>query len=205
MRAIISFVAAIVAAVPCSAQEAAKPAENPDKAADYYPTKAGTKWHYVGELNNGRKFLFLCQVAKVEEVDGKPRARVETVVNGQLRSAEQIGTDASGVFRYRSEDAPISPPAPLLKYPVKEGETWTAEFKVGDRPSTLNGKTGKWEKVVVPAGTYQAIPVEIDMKTGDFNVHMISWFVPGVGIIKQTVQNQGFVVKRELHQYEAGK
>ena len=204
MRAIICFIVVFLVALPCHAQEAAKKEEVRDKTADYYPMKAGTKWHYIGELPNGRKFVFLTQIAWTKQVDGRPMARVETIVGGHLKSAEEIGIDAAGIFRYSEDGDAISPPAPLLKFPIKEDATWTTELNIRDKTAKMTGKTGKWEKVVVPAGTYRAIPVQIEMTVEDFHMQTTSWYAPGVGIVKQTVERQGQQVKRELSKYEAG-
>jgi hypothetical protein len=201
MRAIAGFVVVILATLSCRGQEA----KSPDKPADYYPLKVGNKWHYLVELGNGRKVVFLYQIVKIENVDGKRRARVEMVVNGEVKGTEHIGVDGAGVFRYRINEQPISPPACLLKYPVKEGETWTTETKVGDQPVTMSAKTGIHEEVQVPAGKYRAISVKTDRTENGIPVRVTSWFAPDVGMIKQLVEMRAGNIKMELLKLEPGK
>jgi hypothetical protein len=209
MRAITGFVVVLLVTLPSSAQETGRKVEVQAKTPDYYPLKAGSKWHYVGELSNGRKFMFLCQVSKIEEDAGKRLVRVETIVNGGLMSAERVYVDAGGVFRDQTDGSPVSPPECLLKYPVKEGESWTSKFKNGDESVTVEAKAGKLEEVQVPAGKYRAIAVQSEMTGSESTVRVTTWFAPGVGIIKQSIENQGarrgFQVKRELAKYEDGK
>ena len=167
--------------------------------------KVGNKWHYLVELGNGRKVVFLYQIAKIEDVDGKQLARVEMVINGEIRGTEQIGVDAGGVFRHRINHIPMSPPACLLRNPIKEGETWKAEIKLGDEPVSMTAKTGIHEEVKVPAGTYRAISVAIDKKEGGTQARITSWFAPGVGIVKQSIVMQGGNITMELMKFENSK
>jgi hypothetical protein len=204
MRAITGFVV-LLATVPGLAQQPEKKAETQDKPADYYPMKVGNKWHYLVELGNGRKVVFLYQIAKIDTVDGKQRARVEMVVNGEVRGTEQIGVEDGGVFRYRINEIPISPPACLLKWPVKEGESWTTEMKLGDQPVTMSAKAGTREELKVPAGTYRAISVAIDKIEGASRARITSWFAPKVGIVRQSIEMQGGNINMELMKFENSK
>jgi hypothetical protein len=205
MRAIAGFVFVLLATLPCLAQQSGQKAETQDKTADYYPLKVGNKWHYLVVLGNGRKVVFLYQITRIEDVDGKRLARVEMVVNGEIKATEQIGVDASGVFRHRYHEIPISPPACILKYPVKEGETWKSEMKVGDQPATMIAKTGIREEVKVPTGTYQAIPVVIDRAEDKARTRITSWYAPDLGLVKQSIEMQGGNINMELLKFEPGK
>ncbi len=205
MKAITGLVVLLLATLLCRAQQSGQKAETKDKAPDYYPLKVGNKWHYLVVLGNGRKVVFLHQITKVEEVNGKRLARMETVINGEIKNIEQIGVDVAGVFRYRSDDLPITPPACLLKYPVKEGESWTAELKIGDNPVTTNVKVGNIEEVQVPAGKYQAISVRNEMTVDGSPVRITSWYAPEVGMIKQSIERQGGDFNLELMKRETGK
>ncbi len=205
MKAIAGLVVMLVAALPCQAQQTSPKAETKEKTPDYYPLKIGSKRHYLVEVGNGRKVVFMYQIAKVENTDGKRLARVEMVVNGEVKSVEEIGIEGGGIFRYRTNDVPISPPECLLKYPVKAGETWTAETKTGDQPGTLRASTGNKEEVEVPAGKYQAISVKTEMTSSGSRVRITSWFAPDVGIVKQMIEMQSGQITMELLKLEPGK
>ena len=205
MKSITSLVVVLLATLTCRAQEPVQKAEPPHKTPDYYPLKVGNKWHYLVVLSNGRKVVFLHQITKIEDVDGKRMARVETVVNGEIKSTEQICANADGVFRYRTDDVPYTPPACILKYPVKEGETWSAKLKIGDMPADVSSKSGSKEEVQVPSGTFQTIPVKTEMLASGSRVKITSWFAPEVGIVRQLIERQAGSVNMELLKFEAGK
>jgi hypothetical protein len=205
MKAITGLVVVLLATLPCPAQQSSQKAETKDKTPDYYPLKVGSKRHYLVEVGNGRKVVFLYQITKIENIDGKRLARVEMVVNGEIKTTEYIGIDAGGVFRYRTNDVAISPPECILKYPVKEGDTWTAEMKTGDQPGTMTAKTGKKEEVRVPAGKYEAISVTTEMTSAGSRVRIISWFAPEVGIVKQSIEIKSGHIPMELFKFEPGE
>ena len=65
---------------------------------DYYPLKAGTKWHYhttTGDGNEGR-LLWTC---KIEKIDDKPLARLEALKDGVPLVSEHMSSNPQGVFR----------------------------------------------------------------------------------------------------------
>jgi hypothetical protein len=75
----------------------------------------------------------------------------------------------------------------LLKFPVKTGESWENEYRVGEEMAKLTCRVGS-EEVEVPAGKYQAVTAHLDVI--DVNGRKTSityWFAEGVGVVKQTV------------------
>ena len=87
-----------------------------DKAPDYFPLKAGTKWSY--ELNQGgKKIKINSQIAKVEKIDGKSLSLFETTINGEVAATEHLATTEAGRFppsgqRHRAFAADLHPQVP---------------------------------------------------------------------------------------------
>jgi hypothetical protein len=199
MKAINGVLVLLLAALPGMAQEAAP------KAHDYYPLKAGSKWSYQVDFGNGQKAAVVYQVTKIEDVNGKPQAVVEQLINGEVRATEYVGVDTGGVYKYRYNGVELSPPVCLLRFPIKSGSTWETETKTGTQQITIKAEAGGEEEVQVPAGKYKAVSVKIKTKVKTSEVNTTYWFAPDVGIIRESTSIPGGTVKMELTKFEAGK
>src|SRR5436309_8666713 len=107
MKAITGvFVMFLVSLAGC-AQQTQPPAAELAKAKappNYYPLKVGSKWHYQVEVGNGQKAVIVNQIAKIENIDGKDLARLETVVQGNIQATEHLSSNGQGIFRNRYND-----------------------------------------------------------------------------------------------------
>jgi hypothetical protein len=212
MKTMVSTLVVVVLAVISTAsrsQTIDKGAEVPSagkskaKAAIYYPLKAGTKWHYQLDTSDGQKIQLTSQIGGVDNVDGKDLARLEIFANGQkLPQTEHLESRDDGVYRVRMNNADISPPICLIKYPVKPGQTWGAETTTGGQKMKVDCSEGKAEEVQVPAGKYQAIPCTFVATVGPAKFTTVFWFAEGVGIVKQRSEQGPQTVTMELTKYE---
>jgi len=205
MKAIIGVLVVLLASLPGLTQEAAQKTQTSDKTPDYYPLKVGTKWEYQLDVGKGQKFTVVYQIAKVENVNGKPQAVMEQLVNGEVQATEHVGVEPGGVFKYRFKEVEVSPPVCLLKYPVKEGLSWETETKIGGKQLTVSGREGGTEEIQVPAGKYRAISAKIDTAVDGQKVSTTYWFAPDVGIVKQSMGIPGLTFSMELLKFEPGK
>ena len=141
---------------------------------------------------------------KLETVDGKSLALLETVVGGNVTNTEHLAATDKGVYRYRVDGTELSPPVCVLKYPLKKNETWETESIIANEQVKVKGKVIDAEEVTVPAGTYKTFRVEIETSVAGMQATLTFWVAPDVGIVKQTIDGSGkdFV---ELTSFEAGK
>jgi hypothetical protein len=203
MKAIATIGILLVAALPGWAQApSAKPTK--DKVPTYYPLKVGSKWHYQVDAGEGRKVLIVNQIAKIENIDGQNLARLETVANGEVKATEHLSSNDQGVFRNRYNGMEVTPPVCLLKYPIKEGQSWETETKAGEQQLTVSGREGRAE-IQVPAGKYQTVTCLIETSVNGMKISTNYWFAPDVGVVKQTIDLGGRVVNMELVKFEDGK
>ena len=151
MRWVAGIFIVIATALPDGAQ--APPAQK--NVPDYYPLKPGATWTYDLDPGNGRKIRVTNQIARIETIDGKSMARVETVINGRVALTQHLLSTPEGVFRCRMSDADVSPPLCFLKYPFKEGETWKAEPVIGNEHSQMSFKNGRHEELTSSATRYR--------------------------------------------------
>jgi hypothetical protein len=187
----------------------AKPAQSTDKDAstskikDYYPLKVGTKWHYQLDPGNGQKVQITSQIGGIESIGGKDLARLEVLANGRkLPATEYLQRTERGVFRVRMNNVEITPPICLIKYPLKEGQSWGGETATGEQRMKVECSEGKSEEINVPAGKYRAVPCTVVVIAGGAKFTNVFWFAEDVGIVKQRTEIGPQVVVMELTKYE---
>ncbi len=205
MRSIISVLIVLALSLPGAAQQPAQKAKTKEKTPAYYPLKVGTKWHYSVDSGNGQKVNVVIQIAKIETIDGKGLARLESVVNGEVKATEHVGVETGGIFRYRFNGVEFTPPLCLLKYPVKDGDTWETETKIGAQQITVSGKEASQRNLEVPAGKFDTISSKIENTVGGNKISTTYWFAPEVGIVRQLVNMPDRSVNMELVKFEEGK
>jgi len=176
------------------------------KAPNYYPMKVGTRWYYQLDAGNGQKLELVSEIGGVDTVDGKSLARLEVAANGKkLPTTEHLRSDDNGVYRVRMNQMEVSPPICLIKYPLKEGQTWGGETSAAGQKMKVDCSEGKPEEVQVPAGKYQAIPCTIMVTQGPVKLKNVFWFAENVGIVKQRSEIGPQTVTLELKKYEEAK
>jgi hypothetical protein len=172
------------------------------KPKPFFPTQVGTKLVYrvnfrgnekvltkvvtAAENKGGRTFVILSStlVDKAEAVPtaGKPAQEV-------LPSYTKFCLSEDGVVVVARKDPGSNswqekdPPCWEFKEPAKPGAVWKT-----DNPSekyTRTCRVGKSERITVPAGTFEAIPVSIDaVHQGSQYPPQTIWFTRGLGFIK---------------------
>ena len=201
MRWIAGIVILIATAIPVGAQ--APPAQK--TLPDYYPAKAGAKWTYDLDPGNGRKIRVTNQITRIETINGKAMARLDTVINGRVIVTQHLLSTPEGVFRCRLSGSDVSPPLCFLKYPFKEGEAWKAEPVIGNEHSKMSFKSGSHEELKSAAAKYQAISVACEINADRAQIKIKSWYAPDIGMVKDVREFGDTTVTMELVSFEAGR
>ena len=206
MRNAIGYFGAAVVLMLGMQSPVARAADESKPGQDYFPLKAGSQWIYTGEVN-GQKISMTNRIAKMENIDGQSLARLETL-NGQMDvvANEHLSSNAKGIFRHRMNGIEIDAPFCILKYPVKPGESWKIDSKVGN--DLVSGTcTVEKDEVSVPAGKYQALKVitKAEVVPSGQKVDNTVWLAPGIGMVKQKTDVGGVTINLELDKFEAGK
>jgi hypothetical protein len=143
-----------------------------EKPTLYFPTKVGTKWVY----QTGEK-VETHVVHRVQKKDGCFAVSVLRVDNDgkQVRLPDTTVSDR-GLFwdEFVSQGGKQ---ITLLKLPHRASDEWRVTLHKYEVKCTA----ARPEKVKVPAGEFESIPVEMEYAGGHTNV---SWFAPGIGRVQ---------------------
>ena len=178
-------------------------ADDKVKPPEYLPLKEGLKWHYQLEAN-GQKLQIVTQIAKIEAINGQSLARFETVVNGNVAASEHYSVTTKGIFRHRFNGVEISPPVCVLKFPVKNGDSWESENEVGEQTAKMACRVVT-EEVEVPAGKFKTVSVQVVGDAAGMKITTTYWFAAGIGIVKQIAEIAGQKIEMKLEKIERGQ
>jgi hypothetical protein len=200
----------LVSALLLSGAQAAPIPKERQQPTLYHATRVGDTLIYDHGNVESRE-----AITAVEKQNGWLLIRYEhTLVlkgqNKELIDSRTIAVSEKGVFEPRSSVHlekgellkkwldEVEPRDWYLQVPVKSGDGWEVTLQ-GDRKCevvkmiyTVHGP----EKVTVPAGTYQALRVEMCCTfNGDTGVPETTWYAPGVGLVKRTNGKNTTVLK----------
>jgi hypothetical protein len=170
--------------------------------ANFYPLKEGNKWHYrmdVGEQSAQATM----HVAKLESIAGVNLFRLEMSVEGNVAGTEHLAADQRGVFRHAFNGQPLSTPVTVIRFPVKEGDTWEETVTSGDDVAKVHGKVFAEEDVQVPAGKFKAVRVQLEVEDEAVGTMTATyWFVANIGIVRQVLEVGDDQIVMELEKHE---
>jgi hypothetical protein len=154
------------------------------KAPVYMPTAVGTKWVYD---DNGRDKTQ--EVIAAEAKDGETILTVRHMTDrGEFNLT--VAVSAAGVFGRGTGEHHFD--ICRLQFPVKAGKSWDVSLAPQEGLLSFAGKVtvGTVEKVEVPAGTFDAVPVRLKQtsqngKKLDKPEVTTSWWAPDVGVVRE--------------------
>ncbi|MFZ1042577.1 MAG: hypothetical protein WCA79_20805 [Anaerolineales bacterium] len=184
-------------------------------ANDYLPVKPGAAWTYAGQSATGN-FTRVSTITSVE-TDSFEREIATTLRNGTQRTYTDswkctpdglvlLGGPLATTFQSVYGNATmktLSTTGVTLPTHINAGDSWTQDAQLAFTSTqvsvnitlTYNFKAIGLESVTVPAGTFNAMKIQIDVtsqattatRTNNIAVDGFEWFVPGVGTVKSSV------------------
>ena len=157
-----------------------------------FPTADGTTWQYAltreGESEPG---TLTRQIFAPRNVDEENTLRIETAINGVVRSTEFLKSDGKSILAtaQRGEGGnteAFDPPITILPGDLSFGAEWKYRGPVAGLDLNLPLKIVGEGEIEVPAGKFRALHFRGEKNDGFFTVADF-WFVRGVGSIKETV------------------
>ena len=173
----------------------------------YAPTKVGTRWTEALKTDKGVIRTTVWEVTDAKEKGGEWTVTVTGRVSDdrQPRFTKTVVVSEKGVTHREGEGTPYS----LLRTPVKADATWTEKIRPegGGVEIVHEYRIVGQEKVKVPAGEFDAVKVEMEVKgLPNAAVKNTFWLVAGVGVVKEAQKvNRQAPTTTEMGSFEAGK
>jgi hypothetical protein len=186
------------------------------------PTVDGTTWQYALTREGETEPVTLTrQVFSARNPDEQNTLRIETAINGVVRSTEFLKNDGQAILTtaHRGEGGnseAFDPPITILPGNLSFGAEWKYRGPVAGLDLNLPLKIVGEGEIEVPAGKFRALHFRGEKNDGFYTVADF-WFVRGIGSIKETVTQRspsGDLLSRNkielvklpgLHQTEAAK
>jgi hypothetical protein len=187
--------------LPLAAPLAEAGGQVPVATDNYFPLAVDHVWTY---RIAGTDEKFVVRVGGVEKIREVDCFRLDASVKGQIVATEHLRTTAEGVFRYRMDREDVVPPLCVCRYPVKPGDAWTTDYKLGTRGAKADFKSD-FEAITVPAGKYKAAVVKLEMTEADSKLRATHWYAPNAGLVKLQFEQGKQVIVMELEKFEPAK
>lgn len=170
---------------------------------DLFPGQKGSTWNYAGQVS-GQKVTMSSTIIAATGSALQRTLVMQWSANGRTNQEETYIVRPGEVVRSKSGPngaGLISPPLPVIKYPMTVGKTWQWRGTVANGGAPLNGqanlKVAAHEKVQTGVGAVMAYRVDLDLtvSNGAQSVKLVNsyWFAPGMGMIRQRAQLPGSV------------
>ncbi|MBN9520682.1 hypothetical protein J0H58_19550 [bacterium] len=140
-------------------------------------------------------------VTAVTEQGGAKVVAIGTVEGRWVTSgAGAMAVSSRGlVSGYMTRSGGFDPDATLLRTPAVAGERWTVVRRTSGGVQETRFTTRGPEEVVVPAGRFQAVAVDIScVVEGGPSWRERAWFAPGVGVVRWDFDHGRFHVLKRL-------
>ncbi len=187
---------------------AAEPTEN------CWPFTVGNTWTVETKVND-KSITQVLTVTKVTPGEaGASDATIEYKVGDNVVQTEIYRFDAKGITRVSSGASggnTITPPIPVVQYPMVAGKKWSwkGTVKSGDQEmqATADFSTSGPELLKLASGEFQAMRVHSNLvvtQPGGEKAEFPNdyWFAPGVGMVQQSAKFGDIFVKGELTSYK---
>lgn len=179
---------------------AAAPVPKDEKPVYYAATKVGDRREYRDADGRNIQTIVVLKVEKAKEggllvTEGRSsltsplKPQLVLLVNEEEVAVKEVPKfPALGPEPFAVRTA-YSPPNVFVKPKAKRGDRWEWNLQVPTdkpRPPQLPKPTHRYtaagfEKVTVPAGTFEAVKVEGE----EVGTRTTSWYAPGVGLVKR--------------------
>jgi hypothetical protein len=174
-------------------------------ADNLFPTKSGATWQFTGKAGPS-DFSPTCKIVSTKKSGNKTVVLMKWSAKGTALQDETYWVTANSVERVSSGvggSNKISPPIPVIRYPMTVGKSWKWTGTVttqGNRiPGNATIKVAKRERINTKAGPFDTyrVDMELVMSAGGQTVRLPNsyWFSPGKGMVKQSANLMGSVIE----------
>jgi hypothetical protein len=160
---------------------------------EWMPLDAGAKWEYVSADDNSTT-TDTREIVRASEKDGVVTAHQRTI-----NLTQDFRKDADGVAVVKTSNRGEAKPRYVIKHGMKDGDTWENDMGGYTEVRTV----GKAEKIKLPAGEFEAVPVKYQyVQNGQAFQTGTVWYADGVGLVRIDTEGSASEV---LKAYTPGK
>ncbi len=199
----------VCGALSASAQKDTK------SAADFWPFHKGNTWTIAATLGE-KKMTQVITVTKVVTKDGKTRAELEYKTDGRSTQLETYEADTHSIARVSSGPNggnKLTPPLPVVQFPLTAGKKWNWKGKVALNGSSFNGSAvlavSGPETIKTDAASFRTMRVHVDLEvmSGEqtLKVQNDYWFAANVGLVKQKATIGAQIIEGTITSYKLAK
>ena len=185
---------------------------DPAKPVSYWPFAQGSTWTLSTNVQN-KTFDQIITVTSVKTDKGGSVATLNYTAGSKVVQVETYRTTPQEVARMSAGldgSGVLSPPLPIIKYPMKAGNTWKWSGTItvhgvpvqGVSTLTVSGPTS----VKTMGGTFSAFKVHSELVvTAQGQTQKVPndyWFAPNVGLVRQQAQIGALTVDGSLKSYK---
>jgi hypothetical protein len=172
-----------------------------------YPLKPGNKWEYTFcEVTEPEtKVEIVTEVTGCDTKEGRITATLSAAAPGEKAKEEKVISDERGVYRNGVSGLTSDREFPIIKYPIKIGDTWIEKVRINGFEIEMTFVVGDAREVKVPAGRFRAIPITTTGIVNGKNKRTTKWFVDGIGVVKEKTTLGVQAYRMELRKFTSGK
>ena len=184
-------------------------ADPPRVGEDLFPLVVGNTWTYrvqpfLTQPPNYQEERFIIRVVRTEAVGDQTCFVLEGKLKDRVTATEHVAFTKDGLTRFRADNVDIVPPVTVLKFAATPKTPLTTEFQLGDRRATA-----KFTQFEPRTFTHQGRPVRATRVEGDLGagenggrVRSTAWYAPGVGMVRQQIEEGKRTTALELEKFD---
>lgn len=191
---LVSFACVAVSAQTPPAGAPAGAGQPPAAAANFFPSKKGTKWVYKVSEN---------AIDVVADTGGV----LDTMVSGKKVASETIEVKADGIYRTKVNNVAIEPAVKIMALPADKDANWKVDSKLNGQAIKGEFKQkGAKEKAKVAAGEFDCVVVDgPDFEIAGAKCGIKYWFADGKYVVKMVYNIAGNEALLELKEFVEAK
>lgn len=174
-------------------------------AGSYFPMSEGWSWTYHWSAKD-QEFDYTVEVVKSEPGRSLLRTRMPRVLTQEWYEERQDALVVSGLEDPEGTRVVYTPPRAYLTYPLSAGRKWEWSGTLGESaPIRDRNRVISESSIQVPAGTFTCLVVETITTQGDGSLNQLSYYAPGVGLVKNVSDSAAGRWVSVLKSYRPGK
>ena len=171
----------------------------------YYPTKIGDVLIYSKSLDGEARQDKIETVTGVESTESGVIVTMSLVAGDRRVFHSKAEVSRSGVKMLKGSTTEGTFPGYMIQLPAKPGETWDAEYKIGEISGKITHTIKKNELLEVPAGKFLCVRVDSEITGFELKARKTRWYAVRFGLVKEVSVVANIETTQILKSFEAGK